>query len=100
MSLASTLAADPKVVAEVWHKEKFRSDVLLGTADVPLAPLLAKPWVDQPVSVYATMARAGQEDGAEGAEEQVQVGRVWGFGVEVRVRVDMGDLKGIKSRCR
>ena len=43
MALATALAAGPRLVAEVWHKDKYTSDQLLGTASVSLAPLLQEP---------------------------------------------------------
>lgn len=82
MALAAALAAEPHLNAEVWHREKFRADTLLGCAAVPLAPLLAAPWVDAPVAVTAQMARAAGSDGGAGEaaageeQETVQVSRL------------------------
>ena len=46
MALATALAAGPRVAAEVWHKDAYAADVLLGTATVSLAPLLREPTLD------------------------------------------------------
>ena len=46
MGLATALAAGPRVAAEVWHKDAYAADVLLGTATVSLAPLLREPTLD------------------------------------------------------
>jgi len=46
MALATALAAGPRLVAEVWHKDKYTADQLLGLASVSLAPLLQEPVVD------------------------------------------------------
>ena len=46
MALATVLAQAPRVVAEVWHKDQYTEDVLLGTATVSLAPLLREPTLD------------------------------------------------------
>ena len=46
MSLATALASGPRVVCEVWHKDAYTEDVLLGTATVSLAPLLREPTLD------------------------------------------------------
>ena len=46
MTLATALAAGPRVAAEVWHKDAYAADALLGTATVSLAPLLREPTLD------------------------------------------------------
>ncbi|WIA21573.1 hypothetical protein OEZ85_000765 [Tetradesmus obliquus] len=71
MGLAGLLAAEPRVVLEVWHREKLRADLLLGVASVSLSALLQECWVDGYAPVYAMMARA---DGGDERQEQVQVG--------------------------
>ena len=40
MALATALASGPRVAAEVWHKDAYAEDTLLGAATVSLAPLL------------------------------------------------------------
>ncbi len=47
-----------RVAVEVWSKERFRSDTLLGLASVPLHPLLQDCRVDAYVPVLALMVRA------------------------------------------
>jgi hypothetical protein len=64
MALATLLAREPRLVAEVWHKDRFSADMLLGVASVPLSPLLQECWVDG----YAPVLALQQE------EERVQVG--------------------------
>ena len=53
MTLASALAAGPRVAAEVWHKDAYAADALLGTATVSLAPLLREPTLDGYVPVMS-----------------------------------------------
>ncbi|KAK9829775.1 hypothetical protein WJX72_007833 [[Myrmecia] bisecta] len=71
MSLATMLARGPRLMAEVWHKERFKADTLMGVASIPLAPLLQESWVDGSAPVFAIMATA---KGDEVLEEKVQVG--------------------------
>ncbi|KAL6757254.1 hypothetical protein V8C86DRAFT_2629461 [Haematococcus lacustris] len=74
VQLAGVLAQDPRVSLEVWHKEKFRADMLLGVASVPLAPLLHDCWVDGQAPVCALLVQPGPGSGASPAEERIQVG--------------------------
>eukprot|EP00873_Tetraselmis_striata_P037318 jgi/Tetstr1/457582/TSEL_044150.t1 len=60
MTLASTLAAEPQLVLEVWHKERLKRDMMLGMASVPLSVLLQEPWVDRYAAVYAMLAVPGE----------------------------------------
>ena len=46
MALATALASGPRVAAEVWHKDAYAEDTLLGAATVSLAPLLREPTLD------------------------------------------------------
>ena len=55
MALATALAAGPRLVAEVWHKDKYTADQLLGLASVSLAPLLQEPVVDGYAPVLANI---------------------------------------------
>ncbi|GAX73423.1 hypothetical protein CEUSTIGMA_g875.t1 [Chlamydomonas eustigma] len=73
MALARVLGDDPRVTVEVWNKERFRSDTLLGLASVSLLPLLQDCWVDGYVPVQALMVTPGGP-GQPQTEEQIQVG--------------------------
>ena len=55
MGLAAVLAGAPRVCAEVWHKDKYAADQLLGTATVSLAPLLQEPVLDGYAPVMAAV---------------------------------------------
>ncbi|GLI70596.1 hypothetical protein VaNZ11_015526 [Volvox africanus] len=69
--LARALAREPRISVEAWHKERFRTDMLLGAGSVPLTPLLQGAWVDgyAPLFAWVTSSIAG-----EVREERVQMG--------------------------
>ena len=46
LRFASTLADDPQCKVQVFREDRYRSDMLLGEALVPLQPLLTQPWID------------------------------------------------------
>ncbi|GFR45270.1 hypothetical protein Agub_g6376 [Astrephomene gubernaculifera] len=71
VQLARVLAREPRVSVEAWHKERFRTDMLLGAGSVPLTPLLQGAWVDGYAPLFALVASAV---GADVREERVQVG--------------------------
>uniref|UniRef100_A0A061QYS2 Centrosomal protein CEP120 n=1 Tax=Tetraselmis sp. GSL018 TaxID=582737 RepID=A0A061QYS2_9CHLO len=70
MTLASSLAAEPHMTIEIWHKERLKKDMMLGVASVPLAVLLQEPWVDRYAAVYARVSYPGED------EKKVQVAAV------------------------
>ncbi|GIL42344.1 hypothetical protein Vafri_350 [Volvox africanus] len=71
VQLARALAREPRISVEAWHKERFRTDMLLGAGSVPLTPLLQGAWVDgyAPLFALVTSSIAG-----EMREERVQMG--------------------------
>jgi centrosomal protein CEP120 len=62
MALATALAAGPRLIAEVWHKDRYTSDQLLGTATVSLAPLLQEPVMDGYAPVMAAIVSGGDRN--------------------------------------
>ena len=46
LRFASTLADDPQCKVQIFREDRYRSDMLLGEALVPLQPLLTQPWID------------------------------------------------------
>lgn len=46
------------MLVEVWHRERLRSDLLLGVASTPLTALLQDPWIDGWAAIYALMVQA------------------------------------------
>ncbi|CAG9461809.1 unnamed protein product [Pedinophyceae sp. YPF-701] len=79
-AVANALTEDPRLTVEVWHRERFRSDVLLGLSEVDLQPLMAAPWIYGWAPLYANLVEA---DGY--TQERVQVG-------SLRVMVLLEDL--------
>ncbi|GIL95926.1 hypothetical protein Vretimale_1840, partial [Volvox reticuliferus] len=71
VQLARVLAREPRISVEAWHKERFRTDMLLGAGSVPLTPLLQGAWVDgyAPLFALVNSSIAGQV-----REERVQMG--------------------------
>ena len=43
LRFASTLADDPQCKVQIFREDRYRSDMLLGEALVPLQPLLTQP---------------------------------------------------------
>ena len=62
MRLAAALAKAPRCVAEVWHKDAYVADQLLGTATVSLAPLLREPVLDGYAPVMADVSAKEEGD--------------------------------------
>ncbi|PNH10303.1 Centrosomal protein [Tetrabaena socialis] len=76
VQLARVLASEPRIGVEAWHKERFRTDILLGAGSVPLTPLLQGAWVDgyAPLfAIVATSSGSGAAAGGEMREERVQM---------------------------
>ncbi|EFJ47447.1 hypothetical protein VOLCADRAFT_117862 [Volvox carteri f. nagariensis] len=71
VQLARVLASEPRISVEAWHKERFRTDMLLGAGSVPLSPLLQGAWVDGYAPLFALVASSV---GGEVREERVQMG--------------------------
>ncbi|KAG2432446.1 hypothetical protein HXX76_008792 [Chlamydomonas incerta] len=71
VELARVLAREPRISVEAWHKERFRTDMLLGSGSVPLTPLLQGAWVDGYAPLFAVVASSV---GGELREERVQMG--------------------------
>ena len=69
LKFASTLADDPKCLVKVFRSDKYKSDLELGEALVPLQPLLTQPWIDG----YAPVME--MEKGAQGTTG-VQLGAI------------------------
>ena len=79
MNLATALAAGPRLTAEVWHKDKYTADQLLGTATVSLAPLLQEPMVDGYAPVLANIIPGSDRNPRSAAllePEAVKVGEL------------------------
>ena len=79
MALATALATGPRLLAEVWHKDKYEDDTLLGTAHVSLAPLLQEPVLDgyAPVIASGASGEAGAPKSSNAANpETIKVGEL------------------------
>ena len=69
LTLATLLSSVPRVVVEVYNRERFASDAQIGAASVPLDALLSDPWIDGYAPVLAL------ESGG-GSMETVQIGAI------------------------
>ncbi|GAQ88750.1 hypothetical protein KFL_004560110 [Klebsormidium nitens] len=73
LAMATALARGAKLVAEVYHRDRYTADRLLGRGTVPLAALLEEPWLDGYVPMLASKAVRTQR-GTPPAMERVAVG--------------------------
>ena len=64
LRFASTLADDPHCKVQIFREDRYRSDMLLGEALVPLQPLLTQPWIDG----YAPVAEIGRTGAKTGSQ--------------------------------
>ncbi|QDZ19073.1 hypothetical protein A3770_02p15910 [Chloropicon primus] len=64
LRFASTLADDPHCKVQIFREDRYRSDMLLGEALVPLQPLLTQPWIDGYAPVMA-MDKSSKKTGAQ-----------------------------------
>ena len=69
LTLATLLSSVPRVLVEVYNRERFAADAQIGAASVPLDALLSDPWIDGYAPVLAL------ESGG-GSTETVQIGAV------------------------
>ncbi len=69
LTLATLLSSVPRVLVEVYNRERFASDAQIGAASVPLDALLSDPWIDGYAPVLAL------ESGG-GSTETVQIGAI------------------------
>ncbi|MCO5608663.1 hypothetical protein L7F22_062877 [Adiantum nelumboides] len=51
--LAAALAQDLCLQAQVFHRDKYAADSLIGTASIPMASLMKEPWLDGYAPVYS-----------------------------------------------
>ncbi|CAD7696409.1 unnamed protein product [Ostreobium quekettii] len=74
MELARALALQPDIHIDVCHREKLGNDVLLGTAAVPLSPLLRDVFIDSTAKVTSHATDESLLDRHPPGKAQVEVG--------------------------
>eukprot|EP01018_Ginkgo_biloba_P018459 Gb_25148 [translate_table: standard] len=59
--LAATLAQDPQLTAQVFHRDRYAADTMIGSASISMEPLMTEPWVDGYAPVYSSSVQDSDE---------------------------------------